>query len=94
MSDIPHRLRQLVVRRAGGRCEYCRLAQEGRTGTFHIDHIARRAAGGPTVQGNVALACVSCSLRKKARRSATDPVTGRRLLVPFQPGASAARLPQ
>jgi hypothetical protein len=33
--------------------------------------------GGATTPANLALACVSCSLRKAARRSARDPETGR-----------------
>jgi hypothetical protein len=77
MSEISGRLRRLVVQRANNRCEYCGLAQEGQEATFHIDHIVPSAAGGPTELDNLALACVSCSLRKEARRSARDPQTGR-----------------
>lgn len=77
MSVIPARLRRDVIRRAGGRCEYCGLSQIGQEATFHIDHVIPRQAGGPTTADNLALACVSCSLRKEARRSATDPDTGR-----------------
>ena len=32
--------RQLVVARAGGACEYCRLLQAATGMTFHIQHIA------------------------------------------------------
>jgi hypothetical protein len=77
MSEISGRLRRLVVQRAKGRCEYCGLSPEGQEATFHIDHIVPRASGGPTEMDNLALACVSCSLRKAARRSARDPSTGR-----------------
>lgn len=73
MSDIPARLRRLVVRRAGNRCEYCGLSQEGQEATFHIDHVTPVVAGGATVTDNLALACVSCSLRKAARQTAADP---------------------
>lgn len=76
MKDIPAFLRRLVLRRAAGRCEYCRLAQAGQEATFHIDHIVPRAEGGATTADNLALACVSCSLRKGARRTATDAQTG------------------
>jgi hypothetical protein len=81
LSRIPARLNRLVVRRAGGRCEYCGLAQVGQEATFHVDHIIPQLAGGPTTADNLALACVSCSLRKEARRSAADPLTGR--MVPL-----------
>jgi hypothetical protein len=77
MSQIPARLRRVAVRRAGNRCEYCGLSQAGQEATFHIDHVVPLADGGPTVAGNLALACVSCSLSKEARRSAVDPATGR-----------------
>src|SRR5688572_10938070 len=76
MSDISTALRDAVVQRAGNRCEYCQLAQEGQEATFHIDHVEPRATGGLTVTENLALACVSCSLRKGAKRSGVDPQTG------------------
>lgn len=68
--------RRQVVGRAGNRCEYCRLSQAGQEALFHIDHIVPLAAGGATTLDNLALACVSCSLRKGARLQATDPQTG------------------
>ena len=77
MSLTPARLRRQVIRRARGRCEYCGLAQAGQEGAFHVDHVIPRQAGGPTNLSNLALACVSCSLRKEARRSAIDPEAGR-----------------
>ena len=77
MSDIPLRLRRIAVTRADDRCEYCGLSQRGQEATFHIDHVMPRADGGATNADNLALACVSCSLRKEARRSARDPQTGR-----------------
>ena len=76
MSHIPARLRRAVIRHSGGRCEYCHLAQAGQEATFHIDHILPVAARGPTAANNLALACVSCSLRKAARQYAIDPQTG------------------
>jgi hypothetical protein len=76
VSDIPAALADEIRMRALGRCEYCRLSQLGQEAAFHIDHIVPRAADGPTVSENLALACVSCSLRKGARRSAPDPETG------------------
>lgn len=77
MTVAPGRLRRFVAARAAGRCEYCGLAQEGQEATFHIDHIVPVSADGPTNATNLALACVSCSLRKEARRSAVDPRSGR-----------------
>jgi hypothetical protein len=76
MTDVRPNLHEEVTHRAGHRCEYCQLSQAGQEATFHIDHVVPRAAGGQTKAGNLALACVSCSLRKWARQTATDPETG------------------
>ncbi|MGW8256515.1 MAG: HNH endonuclease [Thermoguttaceae bacterium] len=76
MGDIPAALQRLVVQRAINHCEYCRISQEGQEARFHIDHVTPVVSGGPTVEKNLALACVSCSLRKAARQSAIDPQTG------------------
>jgi hypothetical protein len=75
MSAIPRALRDEVVLRARQRCEYCQLSQLGQEATFHIDHVIPQAAAGPHTADNLALACVSCSLRKGARQSASDPDT-------------------
>lgn len=76
MTDVPSELREIVIVRAKDRCEYCQLSQLGQEATFHIDHVHPRNLGGPTNLSNLALACVSCSLRKWARVSAADPETG------------------
>ena len=76
MSNISFELRRTVEARAKGRCEYCGLSQEGQEATFHIDHIIPSSSGGRTEPDNLALACVSCSLRKAARQSAIDTVSG------------------
>lgn len=52
------------------------LSQAGQEATFHVDHVIPIAAGGKTVLENLALACVSCSLRKAARQKVIDPETG------------------
>ena len=75
MSAIPAFLRKLVVRRAGNAREYCHLSQTGQEATFHIDHVVPVASGGETVAENLALACVSYSLRKGAKESAIDSET-------------------
>jgi 5-methylcytosine-specific restriction endonuclease McrA len=90
MSDIPARLRRLVVSRAGDRCEYCRLAQKGQEATFHIDHILPKMAGGRTAAANLALACVSCSLRKEVTtlRHRTQYQPKSRLVSSTPPGVA------
>ena len=79
MTAISARLRAEVVRRAGNRCEYCGLSQTGQEATFHIDHVVPQSGGGPTTGNNLALACVSCSLRKWAHQTAFEPETGEEL---------------
>lgn len=88
MTAIPASLRRLVIQRSGDRCEYCGLSQAGQAATFHIDHITPVIAGGATTADNLALACVSCSLRKAARQMVKDPETGE--IVPiFNPRQQA-----
>jgi hypothetical protein len=75
-GHIPASLQRRVRLRANDRCEYCRIAQVGQEATFHVDHVTPRAAAGATSLENLALACVSCSLRKAARTTVIDPDTG------------------
>jgi hypothetical protein len=74
-ATIPASLQRRVRVRAADSCEYCRLPQAGQEATFHVDHVTPLRANGPTVVENLALACVSCSLRKGARSHAPVPET-------------------
>jgi len=84
MTTIPVSLRRLVIQRANNRCEYCGISQVGQVATFHIDHIIPSVAGGETKEENLALACVSCSLRKGSRKNLKDRETGEVVLI-FNP---------
>jgi 5-methylcytosine-specific restriction endonuclease McrA len=64
MSLIPSVLRAEVVRRAGGRCEYCHLPTTGQVATFPIDQVSPRDQGGPTALENLALANPHCNGHK------------------------------
>ena len=64
--------RDLVVARAGGSCEYCRLLQEACGVTFHIDHVVPRSEGGKTALSNFALCCPGCNLAKGRRTAGPD----------------------
>ncbi|WP_437785618.1 HNH endonuclease [Sorangium sp. So ce1097] len=75
-ESVPAALQRRVRERAANRCEYCRLSQAGQEATFHVDHVQPRQEGGLTTLENLALACVSCSLRKGARTHGEDPLTG------------------
>lgn len=84
MTTIPASLRRFVTQRADNRCEYCGISQLGQVATFHVDHIIPVVVGGKTSTENLALACVSCSLRKGARQSIEDSQTGEMTLI-FNP---------
>jgi hypothetical protein len=66
-------VRDDVVRRAGERCEYCRMHQSLQGARFHMEHIVPRSGGGETVSGNLAWACPSCNLHKSDRVLVADP---------------------
>jgi hypothetical protein len=84
MTTIPVSLRRFVIQRANNHCEYCGISQVGQVATFHIDHIITSVAGGETKEENLALACVSCSLRKGSRQNLKDLETGEVVLI-FNP---------
>ena len=88
MATIPASLRRLVIQRADNRCEYCGISQIGQVATFHIDHIVPVVADGETIAENLALACVSCSLRKGARQNLEDSETGKVVTI-FNPRQQA-----
>src|ERR1700757_2229553 len=91
MMAIPANLRRQVIKRAANCCEYCGLAQTGQEATFHVDHVVPVVAGGQSTSENLALACVSCSLRKGARLVKVDPHTGEEVVL-FDPRRDAWRL--
>jgi hypothetical protein len=53
---IPAALRQAVIERAAGVCEYCRFPQALSLFGFEIEHIVAEQHGGATVADNLALA--------------------------------------
>jgi len=67
--------RELVWRRAGGRCEYCLLRQQDSQLTHHVEHIIAKQHGGSDDQDNLALACHRCNLRKGPNLTGIDPLT-------------------
>jgi len=76
-SHIPHALRQVVIARAGGRCEYCLLHQDDRPKSHQVDHIVARKHGGQTVRENLVLACAVCNNNKGSDLATLDfPIGG------------------
>lgn len=81
---IPVALERLVVERARGRCEYCRLPEAFSSGSFEIEHIQPRSLGGATDADNLALSCGGCNGFKGVKVSGLDPKT-EELAVLFHP---------
>jgi len=84
MTYIKAELRQLVVDRAGGCCEYCRLSQDDGGFAFHFEHIIAEKHGGETSANNLCFSCPSCNLYKGSDISSVDPLT-KRLTALFNP---------
>src|SRR3982750_1827025 len=87
-SYIPAALRQFVIERAAGRCEYCRFPQDASFLSFEIDHIISEKHGGATTAENLALACVFCNSFKGTDVGSLDLATGQ--LTAFLIPASTA----
>ena len=74
---IPIRLRRLVIKRAGERCEYCLIHQDDRPETHALDHILPLKHDGQTVEKNLALACAICNGNKGSDLAAIDPLSSK-----------------
>lgn len=70
-------LQELVWRRAGDRCEYCRIPVEFEDLPAEIDHIIAEVHGGPTTASNLALSCLHCNKHKGTNLAGFDPQTRR-----------------
>jgi hypothetical protein len=69
-------LEEVVWERAAEQCEYCQLPQACTRLTHEIDHIIALKHRGPTVAGNLALACFACNNHKGTNLAGIDPLTG------------------
>ncbi|MFZ0593981.1 MAG: HNH endonuclease [Bryobacteraceae bacterium] len=69
-------IKELVRRRAGNACEYCRIPQEATPLiSFHIEHIVSRQHGGSDAPDTLALACDRCNAYKGPNLTSIDPHT-------------------
>jgi hypothetical protein len=76
-SRIPPALRIVVVERATGHCEYCRLSEEATWVPHEIDHVIAEKHRGQTTADNLALACARCNSYKGSDLASVDPQTGK-----------------
>jgi hypothetical protein len=74
---IPVALREAVIKRARGCCEYCWSPSRYSPEVFEVEHIRPISAGGTTTLDNLALACPACNRHKGSHQSGIDPQTGR-----------------
>jgi 5-methylcytosine-specific restriction endonuclease McrA len=74
VARIPDRLRQQVIERAQGRCEYCQT-QQVIVVEMEIDHIVPGSVGGETALENLCFACVGCNGFKLDYQVGIDPET-------------------
>ncbi len=75
-DTISAALRQLVVERAAGRCEYCLVHQGVSPFVHEVDHIIASKHGGQTTSKNLALACLPCNRHKGSDLTSIDPNSG------------------
>jgi hypothetical protein len=68
-------LQELIWRRAGGRCEYCRVPQDHDRLPFEIDHIIAENHGGSSKHTNLCLCCFACNRHKGPNVAGIDPKT-------------------
>lgn len=67
-------LRDLVVRRAGNRCEYCQVSQDADpVFRYPVDRIISGQHGGRYTSENTALACHHCNRKKGPNIASVDP---------------------
>jgi len=83
-TAISDDLRQRVINRAQGKCEYCLLHQDFSIYVHEIDHIIALKHNGQTVADNLALACLSCNRHKGSDLATFDPLT-QKLVRLFDP---------
>src|SRR6266851_4323663 len=76
---LAERARQVVIRRAGGCCEYCRSQVRFSPDPFSVEHIVPRSTGGRDEAENLALSCQGCNNRKYCSLDGLDPISGERV---------------
>jgi hypothetical protein len=77
-------LQDLVRRRAGGLCEYCRVPESLDPLPFEIDHIIAEAHEGKTKASNLCLCCFACNRHKGPNIAGINPKT-RKIVPLFDP---------
>ena len=90
MTYIPEALRRLVTERAGGRCAYCRLHEDDTFFIHEVDYIYAEKHDGPTVEGNLCIACADCNRHKGSDICSLDVETGATVMALLDEVAEAS----
>lgn len=69
-------VRDKVRRRAGGRCEYCKIPDAVLDNPFHVEHIIATVHQLDDRLSNLAWACARCNLHKGPNLTTIDPESG------------------
>lgn len=77
-------IKEQVIQRAEGRCEYCKSLKKYSPQSFHIEHIIPVVLGGLTILINLAFACGGCNNIKYIKIEGHDPITGSKVSL-FNP---------
>lgn len=81
---IPTSIKNLVIKRANGYCEYCYVPSNFVPETFPMEHILAFSLGGLSDPENLALACSKCNGHKYTKLTHLDPLTNKETLL-FHP---------
>jgi hypothetical protein len=74
-AKISKELKNQVIDRAKGCCEFCRAPKRFSHSSLHIEHHIPVSQGGANTAENLTLACPQCNLHKATRTEAIDPFT-------------------
>lgn len=69
-------LRRLVAQRAHHLCEYCLIHEDDTFFGCEVDHVISEKHRGPTEEGNLAYACLTCNRNKGSDIASLSSATG------------------
>lgn len=74
-THIPANLKQFIIKRSKGHCEYCKCPSTFSTELFSIEHIIPRSKNGSNELDNLAYACIGCNIYKSDKIEFIDVVS-------------------
>ena len=69
------KLKEIIYRRAGGLCEYCKSPANISPQPFVVEHIKPKSKGGETTEENLVLSCQGCNNYKYNKTNGLDRLT-------------------